>query len=116
MKGAVEGKDLVLCTGRGAGFADFAGEFDGGFVGFGARVADEDLGGGVHCACGSGFGDDQFREFAGPGVMVEIGSVDERSSLCMPSQWRAGGTRLRLGEAPAGTAIWRSLVHSDREH
>lgn len=68
----MEGEDFVLGTGRGASLTDFAGEFDGSFVGFGARVADEDLGGGVHCACGAGFSDDQFGELAGPGVMVEI--------------------------------------------
>lgn len=87
----------MLGAGGSAGFADFAGEFDGSFVGFGAGVADEDFGGSVHCAGGAGFGDDLFGELAGPGVVIEIGSVDESTSLCILSQWRADRICLRLG-------------------
>ena len=44
VEGVVEADDFVLGAGRLADFADFSREFDGGFVGFGAGVADEDFG------------------------------------------------------------------------
>ena len=56
VEGVVEGEDVMFGGARGAGFADFAAEFDGGFVGFGAGVRDEGAGGGVHATLGFGGG------------------------------------------------------------
>ncbi len=50
VEGVVEADDLVLRAGRLPYLAYFPGEFDGGFVGLGARVADEDFGGVGHGA------------------------------------------------------------------
>jgi len=68
----VEGDEVVLGAGRVEGAADFAGELYGGFIGFGAGVADEDAGGVVHGAGGAGLFDEELGEGAGPGVMVEV--------------------------------------------
>ena len=87
MEGTVKGEDFVLRTGRHAHFADLASELDGCFVGFRAGVADEGFGGGVHCASGESFGYDLFGEFAGPRVVVKVGSVDKSASLFVHSQW-----------------------------
>jgi len=72
----VERKDLVLAAGGVEHAAGFASEFEGGFVGFGAGVADEDFGGGGHAAGGEGGLNEGFGEEAGPGVVVEVGDVD----------------------------------------
>lgn len=62
-------------------FADLAGEFDGGFVGFGAGVADEDAGGVVHAAGFEGLVNEELGEGASPGVIVEVRGVDESFGL-----------------------------------
>ena len=72
----VEAYDFVFCAIGLAGFADFAAEFKGGFVCFGAGVADEDAGGGGHGTGSFGLLDEELREGAGPGVVVEVRGVD----------------------------------------
>ena len=77
MKRVVEADDFVLGAGWLAYLAYFSGEFDGGFVGFGAGVADKDFGGIGHGARSACFLNHELREGADPGVVVEIGSVNE---------------------------------------
>ena len=81
VEGAVEADDFVLRARWTPGLADFAGEFDGGFVGFGAGVADEDFGGAGHGAGGARLLDHELREGADPWGVVEIGRVDEGPRL-----------------------------------
>ena len=52
MEAIMEGHDLVLLPAGGAYAANLAAEFDGGFIGFAAAVADEDFAGFTHCAAG----------------------------------------------------------------
>ena len=111
----MEGDDFVLRAGGSADFADFASEFNGGFVGFAAGVADEDFGGGVHRACGACFGNDLFGEFAGPGVIVKIGRVHKCESLVVHNE-SADSVYSRLRSAPVDRVIWPFLDQSDREH
>ena len=87
VEGIVEADDLVLRPGRLPHLADLPGELDGGFVGLGAGVADEDLGRVGHGACGARLLDHELREGAGPGVVVQVGSVDQRPRL-LPDQFR----------------------------
>jgi len=76
-----EGDDFEFGA-RGIGYlAGFAGEFDGGFVGFRSGVADEDGGEGGHAGGFVGFLDEELGEGAGPGVVVEVGGVDEDLGL-----------------------------------
>ena len=72
VEGIVEADDFVFGAVGLSCSADFAGEFDGGFVGFAAGVADEDFGGVTHGAGVEGFLDEELGEGAGPGVVVEI--------------------------------------------
>lgn len=58
------------------GSTDFAGKFNGGFVGFAAGVAEENFACGRHAAGGEGVIDEEFGEGADPGIVVEIGYVD----------------------------------------
>lgn len=82
VEGIVEGHDVAFVARRTADLADLPSEFDGGFVRFGARVADKDLGGRAHGASGAGLGDDQLGQLANPGIMIQIRSVDECKGLC----------------------------------
>lgn len=68
----MEGDDFVLRAGGGAHFPYFPRKLQGGFVGFGARVADEGSRGGGHAAGGFCLFDEELGERAGPGVMVEV--------------------------------------------
>ena len=81
MEGGVEADDFVRGARGLAHLADFAGELDGGFVGFGAGVADEDFGGGGHGARGERLFDHELGEGAGPGVVVEVRGVDQGARL-----------------------------------
>ena len=77
----MEGDDFVFGAVGLASFADFPGEFDGGFVGFGAGVGDEDAGGCGHGGGGTSRGDKEGGEGTSPGVVVEVRGVDEGASL-----------------------------------
>jgi len=81
MERVVERNEVMLCAGGIKGAADFAGELYGGFVGFGAGVADEDAGGVVHGTRGAGLFDEELGEGAGPGVVIEVGCVYELAGL-----------------------------------
>jgi len=81
MKGVVEGDELVLRARGVEGASDLAGELDGRLVGLGARVGDKDLRGVAHGAGLEGLGDEELAEGAGPGVVVEVGGVDQSLRL-----------------------------------
>lgn len=61
--------------------SDLACKLDGGLVRLGARVADEDAGGGMEGTGLLGAFDQQLRERAGPGVVVEVADVDQLLGL-----------------------------------
>ncbi len=81
VEGVLEADDLVLRAGGLPYLAHFPGEFDSGFVGFGAGVADEDFGRFGHGARGACLLDHELGEGAGPGVVVEVRGVDECARL-----------------------------------
>jgi len=81
MEGVVKGDKVVFGAGGVEYAASFAGELYGGFIGFGAGVADEDAGGVVHSAGCTGLLDEELGQRAGPRVVVEIRSVDKRAGL-----------------------------------
>ena len=72
MKGVLERDEVVFGARRIEDLARFARELYGGFVGFGAGIADENAFGVVHRAGLDGFLDEEFGESARPGVMVEV--------------------------------------------
>lgn len=77
VEGVLKADNFDFGTGGVEHLADFTGELDTGFVGFGPGVADEDGGGVVHAARGLCGFDEELGERAGPGVVVEVGGVDE---------------------------------------
>ncbi len=72
MEAAVEAHYLVLLPGRLAYLPYLSSEFDGGFICFGSRIADEDLGRCRHGAGRSGALDKQLGESANPGIVIEV--------------------------------------------
>lgn len=77
VEGVVEGDELVLFAGGVQGASDLARELDGGLVGLGSGVGDEDGGGAAHGARLEGLLDEQLAEGAGPGIVVKVGCVDQ---------------------------------------
>lgn len=73
----------MLCARRVKGAADFASELNGGLVGFGTGVGDEHLGGIAHGTRLAGGVDQQFAERASPGIVVQIGGMNERLGLAI---------------------------------
>jgi hypothetical protein len=81
MEGLMERDDFVLVLVGRFGLSDFASEFEGCFIGFGAAVADEGSRCGGEAAGRVGELDELFGEEAGVGIVVEIGGMDQLPSL-----------------------------------
>ncbi len=81
MERVIEANYFVLSAVSLSYLPNLSGEFDGGFVGFATRITDEDFGGRGHGARGAGFLYEELGEGTDPGVVVEIGGMDESASL-----------------------------------
>jgi len=81
VEGVVERDELVLGAGGVQGPTDLAGELDSGLVGLGSGVGDENLRRITHSPGRASLFDQQLTQSTGPGVVVEIGSVNEGLGL-----------------------------------
>ena len=83
MEGVIEGHKFVLCAGRVNCLANLASKLNCCFVGLATGVADERLGGGVHSAGFESLLNEQTRERQCPGVVVEVGCMNECLGLLL---------------------------------